>query len=500
MSAIFDLDREERKDEVVVKRNRLHLPAPHSIEQELYISSMAPITACCWGTKAGKTFGSTEWQTKYAWKNGGGDTQPHWWVAPIYRQAKIAVRLMKLFLPNDPERVRHLKTENRIEILDTGGNVHAAIEFRSGDDPDSLQGDGVRSVVVDEADRMKRDSWESLLTTITKTKAPVRVISSPKRRNWFYELCRQGMKLSAEEKRRLHAGDRSVSKAGVYYMNCPTRINPYVDPEEIERFKSLLPERAFRCYYLAEFPESDGLVFTNINAVFDGNIRFEKDPLPGDMYIAALDLAKHGDYTQLVIGSATRKVIVKVLRWRDGGWEGSWRRALKEAEHYNCADTIIDATTYGDPVLESMQNSDSPCHVTGYNFTGTSKGPLIQNLVLGIERADLHIPYEPYSYYCKEELEVYEFDMSESGHIKYGAPDGQHDDFVTALALWYWQLNHRILPGLRMVTDTKPIPVDVQDPEQISRMLEIEEQKAKAIWQQEARLRFKMLLSESDDD
>lgn len=482
----------------VIKRNTLHLPPPHSIVQQNYIESLAPITAACCGTKFGKTFSSAMWLTRLAWSRGGGDTMPYFWIAPIYRQSKIAVRLIKQFLPNDPDRVKHLKTENRIEILGSNGSVHAAIEFRSADDPDSLQGEGLSAAVVDEADRMKRDSWESFLTTVTKTKAPVRVISSPKRRNWFYELCKKGMRLTSPERDRLRSGDRSVSVDGVFYMNCPTSANPYVDPEEIERMRSILPERAFRCYYLAEFPESDGIVFSNIDACFDPNIRFEDNPNPGERYIASLDLAKHGDFTQLVIGSVQRRQIVLILRWKDMGWEASWRRAMSYAEHFNDADIIIDATTYGDPVLEQMQSAKSNCHVEGFNFTGKSKGPLVENLILGLEKTDIHIPLEPASKYCQEELEIYEFDISESGNVKYGAPDGQHDDFVTALALWYWHLVHQVSPGIRIYS-SGPRKIEDDSPDAIRKALDIEEAKVRKAFTDEARYRLRSLIYGDDD-
>lgn len=449
------MDKEEKKPQV--KRNVLRLPPPHSVEQQIYIDSQAPITACAWGTKAGKTFGSAEWATKYCWEHGAGETMPFWWVAPIYKQSKIAARLIKQFLPNDPGRVRYLKTEHRIEILRANGEIHVPIEFRSAEDSDSLQGEGLLGAVVDEADRMKRDSWESFLTTITRTNAPVRVISSPKRRAWFYELCRQGMALTREQKRRLHAGDKTASPYGVFYMNCPTRINPYISESTIARLKAILPERAFRCYYLAEFPDSDGIVFTNINAIFFEDLYFEEEPNPGELYICSLDLARHTDYCVLIIGSVSRRRIVNIMRWRNLGWEASWRRAISYAEAYNAADVIIDCTTYGDPILEQMQQAETPCHVEGFNFTGKSKGPLIDNLVLGIEKADMKIPLESATEWCKEELEIYEYDISEAGNVKYSAPDGKHDDFVSSLAMWYWHLTHQVTPGIRVFNSSDQI-------------------------------------------
>ncbi|MCR4398946.1 MAG: hypothetical protein NUV93_08290, partial [Firmicutes bacterium] len=41
------------------------------------------------------------------------------------------------------------------------------------------------------------------------------------------------------------------------------------------------------------------------------------------------------------------------------------------------------------------------------------------------------------------ELEAFEYEISRAGNVKYGAPEGQHDDCVISLALAVWAAKTR---------------------------------------------------------
>jgi hypothetical protein len=43
-----------------------------------------------------------------------------------------------------------------------------------------------------------------------------------------------------------------------------------------------------------------------------------------------------------------------------------------------------------------------------------------------------------------DELEAYEYDLTEMGNVGMNAPSGQHDDCVIALALAVWQFEYRM--------------------------------------------------------
>jgi hypothetical protein len=68
-------------------------------------------------------------------------------------------------------------------------------------------------------------------------------------------------------------------------------------------------------------------------------------------------------------------------------------------------------------------------------YTTSSKKQLIENLILLIEQQKISFP--PIQELV-DELEIFSFDITASGNIKYGAPRGFHDDCVNALGLACW--------------------------------------------------------------
>ncbi len=155
-------------------------------------------------TKAGKTVGCIVWEyeqgiSEYGWfyvdKDGKLQTDGpkvinkegynYWWVAPTYKVAKIAFRRFKRYMPKD------IFTANESELSITLVNG-AMLFFKSGDDPDGLYGEDVYAVVIDEATRMKEDSWTAIFTTLTATAGICKIIGNVKgNNNWVYKLARE---------------------------------------------------------------------------------------------------------------------------------------------------------------------------------------------------------------------------------------------------------------------------------------------------------------------
>src|SRR5262245_40627449 len=132
-------------------------------------------------SKAGKTVGAMAWLLEYALEH-GGDNRNFWWVGPIYTQAKIAYRRIKVGLP-----ASHY-TANEGELTLTLFNG-AVLWFKGGDNPNSLYGEDVYAAVIDEATRCKEESWYAVRTTLTATRGPLRIIGNVRgRKNWAYQL------------------------------------------------------------------------------------------------------------------------------------------------------------------------------------------------------------------------------------------------------------------------------------------------------------------------
>ena len=78
--------------------------------------------------------------------------------------------------------------------------------------------------------------------------------------------------------------------------------------------------------------------------------------------------------------------------------------------------------------------------VEGFIFTKQSKDRLIGNLSLLFEQRKLILPRPDLWPAGIDELESYQYSVSEHDNLRTGAPSGMHDDIVIALALAAWQV------------------------------------------------------------
>jgi phage terminase large subunit-like protein len=361
---------------------------------------------------AGRRWGKTI--TGLNWLLSGSCERPgeSWWVAPIYSQSKMAFRTFLSAAKKGKaeaafKAVSH--SELRIEMING-----AAIMFKSADNPDNLRGEGLCRVVVDEAARVKREVWEAVLRpAVSDTQGRVLFISTPKGKNWFYELWTRGQdKLQPEFKS----------------WKFPTADNPKISESDILQARQSLPVDVFNQEYLAEFLENSAGVFRNIQACIGSR---REEPLPGKEYSAGLDLARLTDFTVLtILDQAGRQVYWDRFNLLD--WTVQKERIIPVIRLYK-AKLNVDATGVGDPIYEDLRRAD--LDVQGYKFTADSKKKLIETLMIGFDQKKVSIFDERVQ---TNELEIFEYRIGSSGMVHYSAPEGYHDDAVIALALAYW--------------------------------------------------------------
>lgn len=188
-------------------------------------------------TKSGKTHSAIVWLAEQALL-GGAEGRNYWWVAPRYSQSKIAFRRLRQALP------KGMFEENLTDLTLTLPNG-SVIWFKSAEHPDALFGEDVFAAVVDEASRVKSDSWIAVRSTLTATRGPIRLIGNVQgRRSWFYRGARRAEAgLKGHHYARLTAYD--AVEGGV------------LAAEEVEDAREVLPESVFRELYLA-LPAEDG--------------------------------------------------------------------------------------------------------------------------------------------------------------------------------------------------------------------------------------------------
>jgi len=382
----------------------LHLYTPHPGQAPLHASAARFRIATC-GRRFGKTLAAVNECAKAAWETPGAMT---WWVAPTYDLTQIGFRLMARAFKAALKPDGVSKTERRMEWVN--GSITL---FRSADNWQNLVGEGLVFLIIDEAARVAKEAWEeSLRPTLTDRKGRALIIGTPKGKNWFYHLWTRG---------------QDPEQSDYESWQLPTSANPIIDPEEIELARQTLPTDVFRQEYEAAFLEHNAGVFRNI----DGCVRayaWPEPPKDADRYFAGLDLARLQDWTVLTILNQAGR-LVYFDRFQKMDWEAQIARIVETVKRYR-AKLLVDSTGVGDPIFERLYYSG--LNVQPFRFGNENKRNLIEQLALGVERADLSFPDIPE---LVNELDIMEYDLGRTGLVRYAAPAGYHDDCVISLAL-----------------------------------------------------------------
>ena len=348
-------------------------------------------------TKSGKTVACLSWIIEQAIRGREGHT--FWWIAPVYPQARIAFRRLRRGLSPD----LYIANESELTIKLING---ATLAFKSGEKPDNLYGEDVYSCVIDEATRLREESWHAIRSTMTATKGAVRIIGNVKgRKNWAYVLAR-----------RAEAGERDWHYAKLTAFDAVDA--GIVDSNEINEARSQLPENVFKELYLAEPSEDGG------NPFGQEAIQSCIAPLSSrSPVLYGIDLAKSVDYT-VAIGLDEQDRVCSFERFQ-APWEETVKRLTNLIGY---VPAVVDSTGVGDPIVERLQR-DLP-NITGFNFSSSSKQKLMEGLALAIQTQAIYYPEGA----IVSELDAFAYEYTRTG-VKYSAPQGLHDDCVMALAL-----------------------------------------------------------------
>src|SRR4030067_198797 len=121
-----------------------------------------------------------------------------WWVAPSYKMSEVGWRPIRRMAGKVGAEVR--KADRQV-IFPGGGEV----AVRSADNPDSLRGEGLNLVILDECAFMQEEAWtEALRPALSDRQGKAIFISTPSGRNWFWRLWQRGLQDGREGEGRQH--------------------------------------------------------------------------------------------------------------------------------------------------------------------------------------------------------------------------------------------------------------------------------------------------------
>ena len=360
-------------------------------------------------TKSGKTVGCMVWLAEQAAIHGGLNMN-YWWIAPIYGQAEIAYRRLKAGLGEG----NYIANGSNLTVTLANGSV---IWFKGGDNPDSLYGEDVHAVVVDEASRCKDEVWHAVRSTVTATRAAVRIIGNVKgRKNWAYQLARKA--------------ESGVPNWRYSKITAADAIEANVlQAEEVAEAQRDLPDQVFKELYLAEPSDDEGNPF-GIDAIYNCVAPMSnKEPV-----CWGWDLAKSVDWTW-GIGLDEDGAVCRSERWQSP-WEETLKRIVNITGDIPA---LVDSTGVGDAILEFLAKAGS--NFEGFKFTSTSKQQLMERLAVAIQQQQITFPEGQ----LLNELLSFEYVYTRTG-AQYSAPTGLHDDGVCSLALAVYHQDNK--PGI----------------------------------------------------
>jgi hypothetical protein len=359
-----------------------------------------------WGRRAGKTLLGTSECIQTASQGGHS-----WWVAPSYKIAQPAWRQVYRWgrvIPN----LDISKTDKTIYFTNGGW-----MAIRSADDPQSLRGEGLDLVVLDEAPYMKEEAWvESIWSALADRLGRALFIYTPRGRNWVYRL----------EMQALQDPDWATFQG-------PSWINPHLQRDEMERLKARMPERIYRQEILAEYIAGGGDVFRFVSDA--AVLQAQSEPKKNHTYVMGIDWGRFHDFTVAIVLDVTASPVEMVYMDRFTGinYELQLGRLREIRKKWDPIAITPEANSMGSPLVEQLVGEGWPIYpFAGFQTTHVSKQQIIDGLSLAFEKGRIHLIDDPM---IIAELESFEETTTPTGRITYKAPEGMTDDIVMALAL-----------------------------------------------------------------
>jgi hypothetical protein len=414
-SAIRSFDFSPDSDPSTTSRpsSRPDLPTLHPAQQRIY-DERQRFNVLALGRRTGKTTLAQHVLVETAMAG-----QPGGYFAPTYKLLEEFWREIKHALHT--VMIDKSEQQHRLEVQ--GGGV---IDCWSMDTGDPARGRKYARVIVDEAAMVAAlaDIWaQAIRPTLTDFRGDAWFMSTPRGLNDFYTLYQRGQ-------------DPLELEWNAWQM--PTSVNPYIDKEELESARHDLTEREFAQEYLAQFLTTEGAgVFRGVQAVA---YLEPAPPKPHHQYIFGVDWGRSNDFTVISIVDASTNEQVALDRFTQIDWEFQSERLHRWADVYQPRAIVAETNAMGNPLVERLQqgygrlqgDSRRALPMVPWSASNASKAAAIQSLSLAIENGDVALLDDAVQ---TSELLAYEVDKMASGLLRYGAPSGQHDDTVIALAL-----------------------------------------------------------------
>lgn len=398
---------------------------PHPKQREMIegiLSSDAKYHVACVGRQYGKSMMAMNLMLYWGINHGPCKIL---WVSPVYSQcAKVLKELMSAI--QDSGIVKSCNYSANEMTLQNGSRFI----FRSAERYDNIRGETCDYGVIDEAAFCKDEAWTEAIKPVFLVRGKkVLFISTPKGANWFKTLFQLG---------RSEDNPQYAAYTGSSYDT------PYIAAEDIDDAKKTLPDNVFKQEYLAQFIDSGGEVFTDI----DRNC-IDQYARPNGRIYCGIDLGKQEDFTVATFMNSDGSII-DIYRNNKVEWSMMVRDILAKVRQYN-ATVLVEVNSIGDVIYEQLKKEWQDTHP--FITSSKSKNEIIEGLILDMNEITIKIPSRQVFPYLYDELSVFTYDYNpKTRNIRYGHPSGLHDDTVMSLAICNYHRKSNKTYGVYAVT------------------------------------------------
>lgn len=391
--------------------SKVNLYKPYGKQKPIHMACMDEhdtffVTAVA-GRQAGKT-ALAEQQALYWALN--KPKQLIYWVSPTSSQAtKVYNQLLEMIVEM-PFLKSFKGSKADTEMVFGNGSK---ILFRSAAQEDSLRGETIEYLIIDEAAFIKQMVFSEILLPMLNVRGKkCLIISTPKGKNWFFHQYQKG-----------YTNDKNYRS-----FKFISSDNPYANPIIIGIAKDNLPDILYGQEYLAQFVDN-AAIFENIKQICV--LPHMDNPEVGRTYWMGIDIALKDDYTVITVIDDLDRVVC-YYRFNHITAPQLKQNIIDANNHWTPNTIMIERNNQGMPIIDDLVLTHGLNNIEGFDTTAKSKPMIINNLINAFASKKIKLPNaEEYI----SELEVFTMTINPTGSVKFAAAQGFHDDIVMSLAI-----------------------------------------------------------------
>lgn len=335
---------------------------------------------------------------------------------PTYRQAKTVIwdSLIKEHLPMGiVEKIN----SSELAVYYKNGSIQ---RFCGCENPSLHAGINPIDVVFDEYSIMDPEIWETIVGPIlAQNHGTATFIFTPRGKNHAWKLL-----------------NYAKANPNTWFTMVKSVEDTHgIDDDELERYRTTVPQAIYEQEFMCEFNESAGALFRRVK---ENTYEANANPDPGHVYQIGIDLAKYNDWTVITPFDLNTFQVKRQDRFNQVDWNLQESRITANAFRYGNCQLIMDRTGVGDSVVDHLEAQGLNIGEEGrFVFTANNKKDLLFHLAMLLEKDKIKIPNDPI---LIEELQSIQCELSDKGQLKIVTPRNMHDDCVMSLALAVWNI------------------------------------------------------------